>query len=214
MSLLHIFDMDGTLLHGTTASLELARRMGCLDKVQEYERAAAHREIDNRRFHELCQALWVNTTIADLCAAFEAAPWMLGLREVMEDITARGEFSAVISMSPSFWVERLLLWGVGSTHATEVSLGSPTVDHTKVLTYRSKLEITIRLRGLYSLGVTECIAYGDSRSDYELFGELPFTVAVNGDPLIEKKARASYRGRDLRAAYTLGRGLPNSQARR
>ena len=139
MSLLHIFDMDGTLLRGTTASLELGRRMGCLDKVQEYERAAAHGEIDNRRFHEVCQALWVNTTIADLCAAFEAAPWMLGLRELMEDITARGEFSAVISMSPSFWVERLLLWGVGSTYATEVSLGSPMVDHAKVLTHRSKL---------------------------------------------------------------------------
>jgi phosphoserine phosphatase len=213
MSRLHIFDMDGTLLHGTTASLELGRRMGCLDKVQEYERAAAHGEIDNRRFHELCQALWVNTTIADLCAAFEAAPWMLGLREVMEDITARGDFSAVISMSPSFWVERLLLWGVGSTYATEVFLGSPIVDHAKVLTHRSKLEIANRLRGLYSLGATECVAYGDSRSDYELFGELPFTVAVNGDSLIEKKARASYRGRDLRDAYTLGRSLLNGPPR-
>src|SRR5277367_2081432 len=92
MSLLHIFDMDGTLLHGTTASLELRRRMRCLDKVQEYERAAAHGEIDNRQFHELCQALWVKTTIDDLCAAFEAAPWMSGLREVMQDIRPRGVF--------------------------------------------------------------------------------------------------------------------------
>ncbi|MFJ8650006.1 hypothetical protein ACIRNI_28280 [Streptomyces sp. NPDC093546] len=30
MSRLYVFDMDGTLLRGTTAGLEIARRLGCL----------------------------------------------------------------------------------------------------------------------------------------------------------------------------------------
>jgi phosphoserine phosphatase len=213
MSILHLFDMDGTLLRDSTASLELARRLGHLEKVRQYERASAEGEIDSRRFHELCQTLWVDATEADVEAAFAVAPWMLGLREVLADIAARGEFSAVISLSPSFWVERLLAWGAGSVHATEVVLGSVEVDHAKVLTARSKVVIADRLCKELALSEEECVAYGDSRSDVELFSVLPFTVAVNGDPAIERLAKASYQGLDLRVAYALGRGLISQRER-
>ncbi len=207
MTVLHIFDMDGTLLRGSSASIELARRLGCLEIVLEHERAAAHGEITNHQFHELCHPLWIDASDADVDAAFAAAPWMEGIREVWTDIAARGEHSAVISMSPSFWVERLLQWGVGSAHATEAVLGQLVVDHRKILTAASKVIITQRLREERTLAIEDCVAYGDSKSDAELFSLLQHTVAVNGDAHVEHLARASYRGNDMREAYALGRKL-------
>ena len=35
MSALHIFDMDGTLLRGTSASIEISRRLDCLEHLRE-----------------------------------------------------------------------------------------------------------------------------------------------------------------------------------
>jgi phosphoserine phosphatase len=207
MTVLHIFDMDGTLMRGSSASIELARHLGCLEIVLEHERAAAHGEITNHQFHELCHPLWINASDADVNAAFAAAPWMEGIREVWADIAARGEHSAVISMSPSFWVERLLSWGVGSVHATEAILGQLVVDRGKVLTAASKVVITEQLRGQRSLEASDCIAYGDSKSDRELFSVLEHTVAVNGDIHIERISKISYRGTDMREAYALGRRL-------
>jgi phosphoserine phosphatase len=207
MTILHIFDMDGTLLRGSSASIELARYLGCLETVLEHERAAAHGEISNQQFHERCHPLWIDASDAHVDAAFAAAPWMEGIRDVWTDIAARGEHSAVISMSPSFWVERLLQWGVGSVHATEAILGQLTVNHGKVLTAGSKVTITEQLRGERTLEAEDCIAYGDSKSDIELFSVLRHTVAVNGDAHVEILAKASYRGTDMREAYALGRKL-------
>ena len=51
------------------------------------------------------------------------------------------------------------------------------------------------------------MAYGDSMSDQPLFAALDNTVAVNADPALETAARVTYRGDDLRDAYTEARTL-------
>jgi phosphoserine phosphatase len=53
-------------------------------------------------------ALWAELTEEHVDAAFLGAPWLSGIREVWDEIRARGERSAVISLSPDFFVSRLL----------------------------------------------------------------------------------------------------------
>ncbi len=207
MSVLHIFDMDGTLLRGSSASIELARRLGCLEIVLAHERAAAHGEITNHQFHELCHPLWIDASDADVDAAFAAAPWMEGIREVLDRYRgARRTFGRDLDV-PLVLGRAPLQWGVGSAHATEAVLGQLVVDHRKILTAASKVIITQRLREERTLAIEDCVAYGDSKSDAELFSLLQHTVAVNGDAHVEHLARASYRGNDMREAYALGRKL-------
>jgi phosphoserine phosphatase len=45
MTALHVFDMDGTLLRGTTAAIEISRRVGRLQPLAELERRFAGEEI-------------------------------------------------------------------------------------------------------------------------------------------------------------------------
>lgn len=206
MSALHLFDMDGTLLRGSSASLEIGRRIGRLADIEGFEAASATGLMDNAGFARACHPIWQTITDADIDAAFHGAPWIEGVAEVWADIAARGEHSAVISMSPLFFVRRLLDWGVGTAHATDIEIGEP-LDPALVLTTESKVTIAHELLAHYELLPEDCVAYGDSRSDTALFRALRHTVAVNGDTEIRALARVTYDGTDLRAAYRRARAL-------
>ena len=55
---LHVFDMDGTLLRGTTASLQIARHLGCMEELAGLEARFAAGQIDTRGFATAIHGLW------------------------------------------------------------------------------------------------------------------------------------------------------------
>ncbi|MFH8991945.1 hypothetical protein [Streptomyces sp. NPDC017940] len=46
------------------------------------------------------------------------APWLTGIRETWKALRANSDYCAVVSLSPSFFVERLLEWGAHATHGS------------------------------------------------------------------------------------------------
>lgn len=206
MTKLHVFDMDGTLLRGA-AAVEISRHLGCFDRVNELEQSYLKGEaIDEPAWWDEILELWAGASETDLDDAFERSPWIGGLPEVFADISERGEHSVVISQSPLFIVQRLKRWGVHSAFATTVERGVPSRQE-HLLTEQHKVDITVRLLTEFGLAQSDCVAYGDSMSDVELFRVLERTVAVNAAPLIRGLARRSYDGDDLRGAYQIGREL-------
>ncbi|MEU5417736.1 HAD-IB family phosphatase [Streptomyces sp. NPDC020667] len=207
MTRLHVFDMDGTLIRGSAAAVEISRQLGLEREIAELERAFAARELTPPRFAALACELWSELTEEHVAAAFEGAPWMEGIREVWADIRARGERCAVISLSPSFFVDRLLTWGADAVHGSRwpaVPFRDP-VDPTAILDADAKVRIADELCARYGLGRADCVAYGDSMSDTELFAAVPVSVAVNADHHVRDVAAHAYTGTDLRAAYELVR---------
>ncbi|MFB7630659.1 HAD family hydrolase [Streptomyces sp. NPDC056149] len=208
MSKLHLFDMDGTLLHGSAAAVEIARQLGLDREIAELERAFAARELTPAGFAQRACDLWAaELTEEHVAVAFEGAPWLAGIREVWADIRARGERCAVISLSPGFFVERLLDWGVDTAHGSRwpaVPIRTP-VEPAGILSSSAKVRIADELCARYGLGRDDCVAYGDSMSDVELFAVVPESVAVNADHHVSDLATYAYAGRDLRAAYELVR---------
>jgi phosphoserine phosphatase len=205
MTKLHIFDMDGTLLRGS-ACLDLSRHMGHIDAVSEIEARWTVGGVGHVEFYELCLPLWKGLNERDVDAVFAATDWLDGVEDVWRDIAERGEHSAVITLSPQFFADRLLSWGVGSVHGAGVCAGIAP-DPQRVLTPASKPALARALMERYDVGVDDCIAYGDSSSDVPLFRELRHTVAVNGSEALREIAAASYDGSDLREAYRIGREL-------
>ncbi|GAA3294073.1 HAD family hydrolase [Streptomyces cinereospinus] len=207
MSRLHVFDMDGTLLRGTTASLEIARRLGCLPDLIRLEADFALGAVDTRGFAaEICR-LWRELTPELAADVFAQAPWIGGLREVLADIRRRGERSIVVTMSPDFFADRLRAYGVDEV----VASGFPSLpfrtalDPKGILTPADKVTAVDRVRTALGLGRDSCTAYGDSGSDIPLFRELKHTVAVNADDALRRLARYQYDGDDLRRAYWIAR---------
>lgn len=205
MSRLHIFDMDGTLLRGS-ACLELSRHMGQIDAVNEIEAKWSVGNVGHVEFYELCLPLWAGMTEADVDDVFAMTDWLDGIPDVWRDIADRGENSAVITLSPQFFADRLLRWGVGSAHGAEVYAGV-VPDPNLVLTPDSKVGLAQDLMTRYGVDAVDVVAYGDSSSDVPLFRELSHTVAVNGTASLREVAAVSYEGPDLREAYRAGRSL-------
>ncbi|WP_017559304.1 HAD family hydrolase [Nocardiopsis baichengensis] len=209
MTRLHIFDMDGTLIADSTASLELARASGTEEAITALERRFAAGELDTRGFSGALYEVWRHLTPAHVDTAFAGGPFLDGIARVCADIRRRGEHSLVITMSPSFFAERLAAFGFDRVEASLFPAppftGPP--DPGRILTPADKVGICERVRTALGVAPEHCIAYGDSMSDAPLFRHLPHTVAVNGDAHIDHLAAAAYRGRSLEEAYRLGRGL-------
>ncbi|MGP3952272.1 HAD family hydrolase [Streptomyces sp. 7N604] len=207
MARLHLFDLDGTLLYGSAAPVEISRQLGLAGEIAELERDFASRRIDPPEFALRVRELWADLTEAHVTAAFEGAPWLAGIREVWADIRSGGGYCAVISLSPGFFVERLLDWGAHAAYGSRfpaVPFREP-VDPAGILSAGAKVTIADELCRTFGVSRADCVAYGDSMSDAALFGALPVSVAVNADHHLSGLASYAYTGRDLREAYELVR---------
>ncbi|MEV6780540.1 HAD family hydrolase [Streptomyces syringium] len=205
MTRLHLFDLDGTLMYGSAAAIEISRQLGVEREIDELERGFATGKLTPPRFAALAVELWADLTEAQVAAAFEGAPWLSGIREVWADIQARGERCAVISLSPGFFVERLLTWGADAAHGSlwpAVPFREP-VNPAGILDAAAKVRIADELCEKFGLSRGDCVAYGDSMSDARLFEVVPVSVAVNADHHVRDVAVHAYTGRDLREAYEL-----------
>jgi phosphoserine phosphatase len=100
---LHVFDMDGTLLRGTTAAIELSRRLGRLEPLAELEAGFAAERITAAEFAVQMHELWAELTPEIVAEVAGGAPWIEGIADVCEDIAQRGERSMLITMSPDFF---------------------------------------------------------------------------------------------------------------
>lgn len=205
MTLLHLFDLDGTLMYGSAAPVEISRQLGLAEEIAALERAFAAQEIGPHAFSLAAQELWKGLTPGHVRAAFDGSPWLSGIREVWQEIRERGDYCAVISLSPSFFVELLLEWGAHSAHGSvfpEVPFTRP-VDMAGILTPEGKVKVADRLCAQFGLSRSDCVAYGDSSTDVALFEAVPLSVAVNARPYLVERATHVYEGRDLREAYQL-----------
>ncbi|WP_037911362.1 HAD family hydrolase [Actinacidiphila yeochonensis] len=211
MSRLHIFDMDGTLLRGTSAPMQIAEQLGKVAQFQELEQQLLDGVIDPPVFSQRAFAMWDELTEEHVSAAFAASPWLAGIREVWAEITARGEFCAVVSLSPDFFVSRLRAWGAhaarASAYPTLPFRPGVVLDTAGILLPSSKVTVADELCAQYGVSRADCVAYGDSRSDTDLFAVVPVSVAVNGDDHVSALATHHYRGGDLREAYALVAGV-------
>ncbi|MFG2882925.1 HAD family hydrolase [Streptomyces sp. NPDC048297] len=205
MARLHLFDLDGTLLHGTTAPVEISRQLGREAETVALDRAIAEGRIGPPEYATRVHDLWADLTEAQVRAAFEAAPWLARIREVWAEIRNTGDYCAVVSLSPSFFVERLLGWGAHAAYGSRfpsVPFTEP-VDPAGVLSAPAKVTIADRLCAELGVARADCVAYGDSQSDRDLFAAVPVSVAVNADAHLTGVATHSYTGRDLWDAYEL-----------
>jgi phosphoserine phosphatase len=207
MARLHLFDLDGTLLHGTSAPVEISRQLGLEAETVALDREISAGLIGPPEYATRVHALWAELTEAHVAAAFEGAPWLARIREVWAEIRDRGDYCAVVSLSPSFFVERLTGWGAHAAYGSRfpaVPFTQP-VDPAGVLSAAAKVRIADQLCARFGVTRADCVAYGDSSSDTDLFGAVPVSVAVNADRHLSGLATHSYMGGDLWEAYVLVR---------
>jgi phosphoserine phosphatase len=204
----HIFDMDGTLLHGTSAPVLLAAAHGRADALDALEEQFAAGTASAVEFARALHAMWgiVAPEIAE--KAFASAPVLTNIREVLEDIHRRDERACLITMSPDYFAEQFLDFGFDAVFASRFPRTADAVlDETAILNPEDKPRLAAEFCAEHGLAMEDAVAYGDSMSDVFLFDAVGIRVSVNGDHHLAERSDVAVEGTDLLVAYRAAREL-------
>jgi phosphoserine phosphatase len=199
---LFVFDMDGTLLIRTTACIEIAKVSGTLEQLNVLEQQFACGEIDAFCFAQNIGALWGMVDEHVVRTAFEGTPKLANIKAVTDLIRRGGGKSCLITMSPDFYANLFYEYGFDFIGASQFPRGShEEIKREKILDPKDKATIVERWCNELGFELNQCVAFGDSMSDYLLFQKLEHTVSINGDSTLRDLARYRYEGTDLHAAF-------------
>jgi phosphoserine phosphatase len=202
----HIFDMDGTLLIGTSAPVLVAEALGRSDFLVELEDRFSAGTATAVDFARVLNEMWGVVPAEVARRAFAAAPLLANIREVVADIHRRGERACMITMSPDYFAEQFLEFGFDSVFASRFPRSAELVlDEAAILDPEAKPRLAARFCDEHGLELSGAVAYGDSMSDVFLFREAGLRVSVNGDHHLAELADIAVEGVDLMVAYSAAR---------
>ncbi len=196
------FDVDGTLVPGTSSSQHLAGYLGHLDVLRRAEDDYAEGRMDNGAVSSLDARGWRMRPEADVVRFLMDLPLVAGILEVVA-WCRRNELAPYLATLAWEPVGRYLCDRFGFDGACgptlEVQGGRYTGEVRTHFDEFDKRDFALRVADGLGLSYSACSAVGDSRSDLPLFAEVGFPVAFNASPAVQAVAAASVDGPDLRA---------------
>lgn len=197
------FDLDGTLVPGTSISMFLAERMGRGPEVAEMERRWDAQEITNAEFAEIEARALAGTTIDWVVAQLDDIPLIDGIASTVAALRERGIASVITTVTWRF-AAQVIADRFGFVAATGVEMPNTAAG---VLSGRierhfdndDKRRFAEAYAGANGFGLGHCMAVGDALSDLPLFGAVGFSVALNATPAAREAASVSLDTDDLRA---------------
>jgi phosphoserine phosphatase len=177
-----VFDLDGTLLRGTTVSLLLAEWLGQSPAVAELERAFRAGEISNRVVADT-QAAWLGgRTTTEVANVLTAGPWIDGMAQTLNALCDAGVHVLLGTITWSFAAEILRrqygFSAVSGTEMLEVN-GVLAGSVSRYFDEHDKLRFVESWCAERGYAIADVAAIGDSRSDVPLFRRAGLSIALN-----------------------------------
>jgi phosphoserine phosphatase len=196
------FDVDGTLVPGTSSSQYLAGFMGHADALATAERAYGNGTLSNQEVSVLDAAGWNGYTTTEVSEWLADLPLVDGIFDVVRWLADRDVVSVLTTLA---WepVGTFLRNRFGFVEACGPRVGStdgrPNGKVAEHYDEFDKRDFALRFAAAHQISATQCAAVGDSRSDEPLFDAVGFGVAFNASsPSLLNRADVSVVGDDLR----------------
>ena len=176
------FDLDGTLVCGTSVSQHLADRFGRGEQMAELERRYAAGEISNAVVAEEQAISYRGIPLQDVVAKLSDIPCIEGIDATLAILRSRQIDSLLCTVTWSFAAEEFCRrHGFVAASGTEVDLEGdiPTGTVRRHFDEWDKLDFVTSYCTANDIDIAECIAVGDSRSDIPLFEAVGFSIALN-----------------------------------
>lgn len=198
------FDVDGTLVPGTSSSQFLGARLGHLDALAEAEERYRSGEIDNAEVSVLDAKAWTGCTEEEIQAWLSDLPLVDGII----DVVARcRELSLAPYLATLAWepVGTYLCDSFGFEGACGPQLVSAGGAYSGAVAAHldefGKRDYALNIARRLGLDASSCAAVGDSRSDLPLFNEVGLSIAFNADGALAAGSDVVITGGDLRAVF-------------
>lgn len=200
-----VFDLDGTLLRGTTVSLLLARWLGRESDIAELERRFQAHEISNSVVADTSAAWLAGKHTADVWRVLVNGDWISGMTETFQRLADTGSSVLLATITWRFAAEMLRKqYAFVAVSGTEMQVtnGGLSGRVTRYFDEHDKVRFVESWCAENGFSMSDVAAVGDSRSDVPLFRRAGMSVALNATPDARKAATHVLDADDLRDVLT------------
>ncbi len=196
------FDVDGTLVPGTSSSVFLAEFLGHRDELAKAEDAYASGDLDNREVSELDARGWTGVSEGQVSGWLDGLPLVAGVTETVGWCRRNGlvPVLATLAWSPvgSYLTDR---FGFHAFSGPRLETADNRFTGRVACHFDEydKRDFALAQARELGLGPHSCGAIGDSRSDLPLFASVALSVAFNASPGARAAATVTVDGGDLRS---------------
>ncbi len=201
-----VFDLDGTLLRGTTVSLLLAQWLGQAAAIAELERAFHAHEISNGVVADTSAGWLAGKSVAEAWRVLEDGSWIDGMAETFQVLTTAGVSLLLGTITWSFAAEMLReRYGFAAVSGTEMQAPDGVLSGvvSRYFDEHDKLRFVEDWCAQNGYSMSQVAAIGDSRSDVPLFHRAGISIALNATPDARAAATHVLDTEDLRDVLAL-----------
>jgi len=201
-----VFDLDGTLLRGTTVSLLLAEYLGHTETFDELERSFAAGEISNRAIADASARCYAGRTTSEIRSVLAAASWIDGIDETVRTLAETGTHVLLATITWRLAAELLQeRHGFTSVSGTELQITNGVVGDvvSRYFDEHDKVRFVEEWCAQNGYSMSQVAAIGDSRSDVPLFRRVGMSIALNATPDARAVATHVLDTEDLRDVLAL-----------
>jgi len=195
------FDLDGTLITGTSGDAHLGRKLGFIDDILEWDRRYVAGEMTEREFAEKDAAHYRGRKRADMEEILKTAPRISGIKETVDKLHGEGLYVLLGTVAWGFVAEYFQkLYGFDATSGSTMTEDPSGVFDGVIMKHFDEYDKAAWVENLCAkrgISMAEVAAVGDSRSDIPLFGKVGLAIALNGTPKARAAAHLSIESKDL-----------------
>jgi phosphoserine phosphatase len=200
------FDLDGTLLRGTTVSLLLAQWLGHVEEIAELERAFHAHEISNSVVADTSAGWLAGQCTADIRTVLAGGAWIAGMSDTLRALAAAGVKLLLGTVTWKFAAEMLQeRYGFSAVSGTEMQVSDGVLSGTvtRYFDEHDKARFVEGWCARHGYSMSQVAAIGDSRSDVPLFERVGMSIALNATPDARSAATHVLDTNDLRDVLAL-----------
>lgn len=196
------FDVDGTLVPGTSSSQFLGERFGHLAELAAAEQEYRTGAIDNRTVSILDAEGWARHREDEVTLWMHDLPVVIGIPEVIARCheLALAPYLATLAWAP-VGAHLCRTFGFAGTCGPTLAMVGDTYtgEVQGHLDESGKRDYALGIARSLGLPASSCVAVGDSRSDLPLFDEVGLAIAFNADDSASARADVTIASDDLRS---------------
>ena len=178
------FDLDGTLIPGTTTSLLLAKKLGHFNQALKLEEQLRLGLINSTKVADETALLLRGVPLNDVRGVYESAPRISNVGEVVDALHEAGATVILGSITWSFFVRMFAdQYGFDDYCGTAMEIVDGRLSGVieAYCTEIDKLKFFLETRDRLGVASEESVAVGDSKSDHPIFRSAGISVALNAD---------------------------------
>jgi phosphoserine phosphatase len=204
------FDLDGTLVRGTSVNLHLATWLGCLRHVESLEERYARGEVTVAALADATASRYRGVDRRDVWRSLADIPTIEGIEPALQALRRRGTRIVLATCTWRFAAEYFRVrYGFDSACGTTMQHTGDTLSGvvSEYVDGTAKAGFVVGYCARARIPLADCVAVGNSVSDVPMFAAAGHSIALNATHEARRAARASVDTDDLRRVVQL-MGVP------